>query len=77
LEGSYYHHGHGSFMAGGHDQYKGFVSQASEKLYRRRVLRGNFALSTVDMAGLFVRYVWRRARNRIRLALLGPAAKPE
>jgi len=26
---------------------------------------------------LFVRYVWRRTRNRIRFALLGPAAKPE
>ena len=77
LGGSYYHHGHGSFMAGGHDQYKGFVSQASEKLYRRRVIHGNFTLSTADMAGLFVRYVWRRTRNRIRFALLGPAAKPE
>ena len=36
LDGAFYHHGHGSFMAGDHDQYKGFVSQASEKLYRKR-----------------------------------------
>ena len=75
--GTVYHHGHGSFMAGGHDQYKGFVSQASEKLYRRRILQGRFELTALDFAGLFVRYAWRRSINKVRLALLGPAAKPE
>ena len=28
-------------------------------------------------AGLFIRYVWRRFANRIRMAVLGPAAKPQ
>lgn len=77
LEGTYYHHGHGSFMAGDHDQYKGFVSQASEKLYRKRVLQNRFTLTPLDFAGLFLRYVWRRISNRIRLALRGPSAKPQ
>ena len=77
LEGTYYHHGHGSFMAGDHDQYKGFVSQASEKLYRKRVLQNRFTLTPLDFAGLFFRYVWRRISNRIRLALRGPSAKPQ
>ena len=77
LEGTFYHHGHGSFMAGDHDQYKGFVSQASEKLYRKRVLQHRFSLTALDFAGLFVRYVWRRVSNRIRLALRGPSAKPQ
>lgn len=76
LNGTYYHHGHGSFMAGDHDQYKGFVSQASEKLYRKKVLQHRFSLSPIDLAGLFVRYVWRRLSNRVRLALVGPSAKP-
>jgi hypothetical protein len=77
LDGTVYHHGHGSFMAGNHDQYKGFVSQASEKLYRKRIQSGHFTLSPLDIAGLFIRYVWRRFANRIRMAVLGPAAKPE
>ena len=77
LGSTYYHHGHGSFMAGGHEQYKGFVSQASEKLYRARVLQGRFTLTPRDFTGLFIRYVWRRVINRIRLALAGPTAKPE
>ena len=76
LEGAYYHHGHGSFMAGDHDQYKGFVSQASEKLYRKRVLQQRFTLTPLDFAGLFIRYVWRRVTNRLLLALQGPSAKP-
>jgi hypothetical protein len=76
LDGTYYHHGHGSFMAGDHDQYKGFVSQASEKLYRKRVLQHRFSLTALDFAGLFVRYIWRRLFNRVRLALVGPSAKP-
>ena len=76
LDGAYYHHGHGSFMAGDHDQYKGFVSQASEKLYRQRVVQGRFSLTPIDIAGLFVRYVWRRVANRVRLALKGPSATP-
>ena len=77
LDGTYYHHGHGSFMTGDHDQYKGFVSQASEKLYRKRVLQHRFTLTPFDFVGLFVRYIWRRATNRIRLVLRGPAAKPQ
>ena len=77
LGGTYYHHGHGSFMAGDHDQYKGFVSQASEKLYRKRVLQHRFSLTPLDFAGLFIRYVWRRVSNRIRLVLRGPSAKPQ
>ena len=77
LGDSYYHHGHGSFMAGDHDQYKGFVSQASEKLYRKRVLQHRFTLTPLDIAGLFVRYVWRRMSNRVRLAARGPSAKPQ
>ena len=77
LGGSFYHHGHGSFMAGDHDQYKGFVSQASEKLYRKRVLQHRFTLTPFDLAGLFVRYVWRRLSNRFRLLLRGPSAKPQ
>lgn len=76
-DGTVYHHGHGSFMAGGHDQYKGFVSQASEKLYRKRILQGRFHLTPMDFLGLFVRYAWRRAFNKVRLALMGPSAKPE
>lgn len=76
LEGSYYHHGHGSFMAGDHAQYKGFVSQASEKLYRRRVVQGQFSLSPIDIAGLFIRYVWRRGANKVRLAVAGPRSTP-
>lgn len=76
LDGAFYHHGHGSFLGGDHDQYKGFVSEASEKLYRKRVTHGRFSLSPLDMAGLFLRYVWRRTINRIRLALWGPANKP-
>jgi len=76
LEGSYYHHGHGSFMAGDHAQYKGFVSQASEKLYRRRVLQGRFSLSPLDILGLFVRYVWRRGVNKVRLVVAGPRSTP-
>ena len=76
-DGTVYHHGHGSFMAGGHDQYKGFVSQASEKLYRKRILQGRFQLTPLDFFGLFVRYAWRRGFNKARLALIGPAAKPE
>ena len=77
LERTYYHHGHGSFMAGDHDQYKGFVSQASEKLYRKRVLQNRFTLTPLDFAGLFIRYVWRRVTNRLLLALRGPSAKPQ
>ena len=77
LEGTFYHHGHGSFMAGDHDQYKGFVSQASEKLYRKRILQNRFTLTPLDFAGLFIRYVWRRVTNRLRLALRGPSAKPQ
>ena len=77
LDGAFYHHGHGSFMAGDHDQYKGFVSQASEKLYRKRVLQHRFSLTPLDIAGLFVRYVWRRFANRLRFALRGPVSKPE
>lgn len=76
LDGTFYHHGHGSFLGGDHDQYKGFVSEASEKLYRRRVAQGRFSLSPLDLAGLFIRYVWRRASNRVRLALFGPAKIP-
>lgn len=76
LGGSYYHHGHGSFMAGDHAQYKGFVSQASEKLYRDRVLRGRFTLGPLDIAGLFIRYVWRRGANKVRLAVAGPRSTP-
>jgi hypothetical protein len=77
LGGFYYHHGHGSFVGGDHDQYKGFVSQASERLYRKRVLQNRFTLTPVDFLGLFIRYVWRRFSNRVRLAILGPAAKPQ
>lgn len=77
LGGSYYHHGHGSFVGGDHDQYKGFVSQASERLYRQRVLHGRFSLTALDILGLAVRYVWRRFANRVRLAISGPASKPE
>ena len=77
LGSTFYHHGHGSFMAGDHDQYKGFVSQASEKLYRKRVLQHRFSLTPLDIAGLFIRYVWRRVSNRVRLALRGPSAKPQ
>ena len=77
LDGAYYHHGHGSFMAGDHDQYKGFVSQASEKLYRRRVLHHRFSLTPLDIAGLFIRYVWRRLINRVRFVLRGPSTKPQ
>ena len=76
LGGTYYHHGHGSFMTGDHDQYKGFVSQASEKLYRKRVLQNRFTLTPLDFTGLFIRYVWRRVSNYIRLALRGPSARP-
>lgn len=77
LGGSYYHHGHGSFVGGDHDQYKGFVSQASERLYRKRVLQNRFDLTPLDFVGLFIRYVWRRFSNRVRLAVFGPAAKPQ
>ena len=77
LRNTVYHHGHGSFMAGGHDQYKGFVSQASEKLYRKRILQGRFSLTPLDFAGLFFRYVWRRVFNRVRMAVRGPSSKPE
>lgn len=76
-DGTVYHHGHGSFMAGGHDQYKGFVSQASEKLYRKRIMQGRFDLTPLDFLGLFVRYAWRRFFNKARFALVGPSAKPE
>jgi hypothetical protein len=76
LGGSYYHHGHGSFMSGDHDQYKGFVSQASEKLYRTRVLQGRFSLGPMDIGGLFMRYLWRRGTNKVRLALSGPRSTP-
>ena len=77
LDGAFYHHGHGSFMAGDHDQYKGFVSQASERLYRRRVLQNRFSLTPLDIGGLFIRYVWRRFANRVKFALRGPSAKPQ
>lgn len=77
LDGTFYHHGHGSFLSGDHDQYKGFVSEASEKLYRRRVLQNRFTLTPVDFAGLFVRYLWRRVVNRVKLAVRGPSAKPQ
>jgi hypothetical protein len=77
LDGAFYHHGHGSFVGGDHDQYKGFVSKASEELYRKRILQGRFTLSPVDLGALFIRYVWRRFTNRIRLVLQGPAAKPK
>jgi hypothetical protein len=77
LGGSYYHHGHGSFAGGDHDQYKGFVSQASERLYRKLVLQNRFSLTPIDFLGLFIRYVWRRFSNRVRLAILGPASKPQ
>jgi hypothetical protein len=77
LGGSYYHHGHGSFVGGDHDQYKGFVSQASERLYRKRVLQNRFDLTPLDFVGLFIRYVWRRFSNRVRLAVFGPVAKPQ
>lgn len=63
-------------MAGDHAQYKGFVSQASEKLYRDRVLRGRFTLGPLDIAGLFIRYVWRRGANKVRLAVAGPRSTP-
>jgi len=76
LDGSYYHHGHGSFFGGDHAQYRGFVSQASEELYRRRILKNRYTLSPLDIAGLFVRYVWRRAMNRLRLAVAGPSRTP-
>jgi hypothetical protein len=64
-------------VSGDHDQYKGFVSEASEKLYRRRVLEKRFTLTPVDFAGLFIRYLWRRVVNRVTLALRGPSAKPQ
>lgn len=76
MDGSYYHHGHGSFLTGDHAQYKGFVSHASEKLYRTRVLQGRFSLSPLDIAGLFIRYVWRRTSNKVRLAIAGPRSTP-
>lgn len=77
LDGSYYHHGHGSFVSGDHDQYKGFVSLASEKLYRRRVVQHRFSLTPSDIAGLFLRYLWRRLSNRVKLVVRGPSAKPQ
>lgn len=77
LHGAYYHHGHGSFLAGDHDQYKGFVSEASEMLYRRRVLQGRFTLTPLDISGLFIRYVWRRLRNRVYFLLRGPSHIPK
>lgn len=75
LDGAYYHHGHGSFFGGDHQQYRGFVSQASEQLYRDRILRGQFSLTPLDIAALFIRYVWRRVTNRIRLIASGPAPR--
>jgi hypothetical protein len=77
LDGSYYHHGHGSFISGDHAQYKGFVSLASEKLYRKRVLHHRFTLTPLDIAGLFLRFLWRRGSNRLKLALRGPSAKAQ
>lgn len=77
LDGAFYHHGHGSFVGGDHDQYKGFVSRASEELYRTRMLQGRFSLSPFDLGGLFIRYVWRRFTNRIRFVVAGPAKKPK
>ena len=77
LDASYYHHGHGSFVSGDHAQYKGFVSLASEKLYRKRVLQHRFTLTPLDIAGLFVRFLWRRGSNRLKLALRGPSAKAQ
>ena len=77
LNGAFYHHGHGSFVGGDHDQYKGFVSRASEQLYRKRVLQGRFTLTPLDVAALFTRYVWRRVKNRVVLAVSGPSAKPQ
>jgi len=76
LDGSYYHHGHGSFFGGDHEQYRGFVSQASEKLYRDKLVSNRFTLSPLDVAALFIRYLWRRFTNRIRLALAGPSTTP-
>ena len=75
LDGSYYHHGHGSFVSGEHAQYKGFVSLASEKLYRKRVLQHRFTLSPVDILGLFLRFVWRRTSNHLRNIVGG--ARPQ
>ena len=75
LDGSYYHHGHGSFVSGDHAQYKGFVSLASEKLYRKRVLQHRFTLSPVDILGLFLRFVWRRSSNHLRNIVGG--ARPQ
>ena len=75
LNGSYYHHGHGSFVSGDHAQYKGFVSLASEKLYRRRVLQHRFALTPLDILGLFIRFVWRRGSNQLGNALRGSSSR--
>lgn len=66
LDGSFYHHGHGSFVSGNHQQYKGFVSVASENLYRKRVLQHRFTLTPLDIAGLFMRFLWRRVSNLLR-----------
>lgn len=75
LNGSYYHHGHGSFVSGDHAQYKGFVSLASEKLYRKRVLQHRFTLTPLDILGLFIRFVWRRGSNQLRNALRGSSSR--
>lgn len=69
LNQAFYHHGHGSFVSGDHVKYKGFVSSASERLYRRRVLQGKFSLTSVDFVALATRHIWRILINRIRLLL--------
>ena len=70
LDKAFYHHGHGSFVSGDHAQYKGFVSAASERLYRRKVLQGKFSLTTLDIFALATRHIFRMLSNRIQLAVL-------
>ncbi len=64
LDGQVYHHGHGSFLSGPQNL-KLFISPHSERLWKRKISRGDMVLRPADFLFLGFTFFLRRLLNKI------------